>query len=64
MIRRSISFCFASALFLGGLYFLVSLLFFSSGFYVWMITASGFFSFIGGYWLWEDFVVPRFNRGS
>jgi hypothetical protein len=64
MIRRLISFCFASALFFGGLYFLVSLIFFSHGYYLWMPAASGFFAFIGGYWLWEDFVSPKLNKGN
>ena len=64
MLRRLSSFCFASTLFFGGLYVLVSLIFFSQRFYVLMPAASGFFSFIGAYWLWEDFVSPRFKKGS
>jgi hypothetical protein len=64
MIRRLISFCFASHLLFGGLYFLVSVLFFSPRFYVWMPVASAFFAFIGGYWLWEDFVSPKFKKGN
>lgn len=64
MIRRVISLCVASALFLGGLYFLISLIFFSNGFYFWMPAAAGMIAFLGGYWLWEDFVSPKLNKRS
>ena len=64
MIRRLISFCCATALCVGGLYFLLNLLLFSERFYVWMATASGFVAFLGGYWLWEDFVSSKFTKGS
>jgi hypothetical protein len=64
MIRKVISFCVASALFLGGLYYLIGLLFFSAGFYFWMPAAAGMIAFLGGYWLWEDFISPRFKKGG
>jgi len=35
---------------------LVFLLFYADRFYLWMPTSAGIALFVGGYWLWADFI--------
>jgi len=64
MVRRIISFVLALALTAASGFALFYLLFFANGFKLWMPVASGVMLFVGGYWLWADFIdaEPRPDR--
>jgi len=64
VIRQLLSLTFACGLLGVSSYYFICLLFFSHGFYFWMVTSSGMGIFFGAYWLWEDFIFPMLKRGS
>jgi hypothetical protein len=71
-MRKIISFCVASTMLGGGIYlgmYLIGFLFWPSPTVttpqklpIFIFVASAFPIFLGGYWLWIDFVAPAFGR--
>lgn len=61
-MRRAIGFVIASALLVGGLYLLYIELF-AAQVIVGRITLAGaFLTFLGGAWLWADYINPNRER--
>lgn len=58
MVRRVLSFVFASALFLMGLWGAYDLLFLAERVPLGLLMGAGVFGMIGAYWLWADFIAP------
>lgn len=61
-MRQVVGFILASALLGGGLYLLYLQLFIAQGFAGVLLVAGGFFVFLGGAWLWADFIAPALKR--
>jgi hypothetical protein len=59
-MRRVIWFACALGLFCGGLYATYFLLF-QTAFPMGFSLFSAFFAVVGGYWLWVDFIAPRYT---
>jgi hypothetical protein len=57
MIRRVLSFIFASAMLCGGLWGGYFLLFLAEKIPLGLLAGAGFFAAIGAYWLWVDFIA-------
>jgi hypothetical protein len=72
-MRKIISFCVASTMFFGGVYlwiYLLGFLFLPGSTVsappqkrpIMIFVGSAFLIFLGGYWLWTDFIAPAFRR--
>ncbi len=60
-IRRVMSFIFALLVFAGSFIFLFFQLFISTKIWVWPTAGSGMILFAACYWLWQDFIRPRYD---
>jgi hypothetical protein len=60
--RRAFSLVLALVLTIGGAATLTYLLFFANGWKGWMLVASGTFSVVGAFWLYEDFINATPNK--
>jgi hypothetical protein len=60
-VRKTISFVLAVAMFLACAYALYFFLFEAAGYRFWMPGVVGGGLVLAAYWLWEDFIKPRWE---
>jgi hypothetical protein len=63
-VRNVLGFAVAVALFGAGVYLLCAELFVAPIIMGRMVGMGGFLAFLGGAWLWSDYIGPLFGRGG